>query len=143
MDVQVVHDQHDCFGHRVVLHKESANAPSPVDLRSPPVGHYGSPTCQRVEEGKQARGPVPAVVMVFPITGASAHLDRCPHLLEQLAGHLIHADHGPFPVVGPPIDRQDIFHLRDKAAILLWRNHPLTASMWLESVFFSVCRTVS
>jgi hypothetical protein len=52
--------------------------------------------------------------MVFPIRNAAAHLDRRPHLLEQLAEHLVHADHGPLWVVGPPVDGQDILHLRDK-----------------------------
>lgn len=129
-----VHDHDDPLGRRVVIDKKGADAPSPIDLCLTPTGHHGSPPRQLLEEGKQARGPVPPVVVILPARGAAAHLDRRPHLLEQLARHLVHADHWPLRVVGPMVDGQDIFHLRDKAAARLRQNSPLTTSMRLESV---------
>jgi hypothetical protein len=63
-------------------------------------GYDGSPAGRRLEERKTACSSVPAVVVILPVRIASTHLDRCPHLLEQLAGHLVHTDDQPFQVIG-------------------------------------------
>jgi hypothetical protein len=52
-----------------VIDQEPADAPSPIDFRSPPAGHDGSPSGQRLEERRKACSSVPVVVVILPVGG--------------------------------------------------------------------------
>jgi hypothetical protein len=55
------------LGHRIVIDQKPADAPTQIDFRLPPAGQVGSPSGQRLEEGKEACSPVPPVVVILPV----------------------------------------------------------------------------
>ena len=56
---------------------------------------------------------------------------------NQLLGGLVQTDDRALRVMGPGVDRQNIFHGGYEGGIGLGRDHPLLLEMRLESVFFS------
>jgi hypothetical protein len=61
---------------------------------------------------------------------------RRSRVAQQLLGDLVHADQRPTWVVGPGVDREDVFHPPDERATGLWRDAPLLAPPGLQLVFF-------
>ncbi len=60
---------------------------------------------------------------------------------DQLFWGLIHADHGVLLIVGPFVNIQHLFHVRNELGVAFWRYHPALYFPRLKFVFFKTFPT--
>src|ERR671918_477477 len=141
--VQVVHDQHDLLGLRVLLIDHLAEQMGEVHRRAP-LRHLHPPLPrQRLEDHEQIGRALALVLVIDALRLPRRHRDGQAGFCHQLFAGLIHAHLRAPGIVGTHVDLQHIFHSTDKLGIGLRRNHPLFVLPRFEVVFLSVVRTHS
>jgi hypothetical protein len=140
---QVVLDQHDPLGGRVVHVDQVLDAVRPVDAGAPVADAHVPPAAQRLADQEQVAGPVALVLVVGPGGPARRHRDRRVDLPEQLAAGLVQADLRPARVVGAGVDPEHVLHAPDELGVMLGRDAPALDAPGLQPVCCKACRTVS
>src|SRR5665213_483008 len=141
--IEIVHDQDDALGVRVVHVHQVFHHVCPVHLR-PPLGHlYMAAVAQGLAPQEQVRNAVALVLVVLPLDLAGFHGQRRPRIGKQLLGGFVQANVGSTRVIGPPIHVQDILHMPDERSVRLGWDHKAFLQPRLELFFFSMTRTVS
>src|SRR5215218_1670729 len=125
MGVEVVQNQNDLLGIRVVQINQLLYAVCPVDL-GPPLGDADvTPASQRLANDEEVGRPVALVLVVVTGGVPRAEGEWLPHLSHQLLALLLQANLRETLLVGSGVDLKDILHTPDEGAILLWRDGPL------------------
>src|SRR5512134_1110500 len=143
MRVQVVQDQHDDLGCRV-MHVGQVAHPLGEIHPGPPLRDLGKPVGREGLEGDEDIGRAVAEVLVieaFDLT--RLRRDRHPRFADQLGVHFVDADHRAQRVGRPLVDIQHILHGSHEFGILARWDDPLLLQPRLEFVFLRVRRTVS
>src|SRR5215203_360931 len=143
MGVEIVQNQNDLLGIRVVQINQLLYALCPVDL-GPPLGDADvTPASQRLPNDEEVGPPIALVLVV--VTGGVPRADGewLPYLSHQLLALLVQANLREMLLVGSGVDLKDILHTPDEGAILLWRDGPLPLEPGLYGTFLRVRRTNS
>jgi hypothetical protein len=93
--VEVVLDQHDPLGVRVVDVDQVLDAVRPVDAGASVADHDVTPASQRLTDQEQVADPTALVLIVLPGWPARRQRAGRGDLGEQLAAGLVQADQGP------------------------------------------------
>jgi hypothetical protein len=134
MRIEVIHDQDDLFGIRIVQIRQLADEQSPL-LRGPLSGHHGIALAPQRFAGQKHIAHSLALVLVV-LAGRFAWLYRqgITDIRQQLRIDLIHADLRSCGSVRARVDLQDILHVIHKLSICLGGNAPLFFDPGLELV---------
>src|SRR5579872_5173885 len=141
--IEVVYNQADLAGVRIVHIDQVAHRVGPV-LLGPPRGDLQmAPPGQRFKEEEQVGDPQALVLVVDAGRLARGGGHGHPRLADQLLAHLVHAYLWIVPIIGQGIDPQHIFHGADKLPTGCGRQTPFLLQPRLHLVFLSTWRTVS
>lgn len=143
MSVEVVADQTYFRRIRICLFQQPANFGSPVHLGSMITGMGLHPSSQGFTEYEDGASAFSNVFIIFFSKLSWGHGNGLTHLIEELIGFLIHANHGTIRIVWLAVQIQDVFHRRHKCGIFTLGNTPLGFQMRLQCRFFNALRTVS
>src|SRR5512132_1472402 len=141
--LQVVLDQHDPLGVRVVDVDEVLDAVGPVDAGAPVADAHVPPAGQRLADQEQVAGAVALVLVVDPGRPAGRDRDRRVDLPEQLAAGLVQAHLRPAGVVRAGVDAEHVLHPPDELGVVFGWDAPALDAPRLQPVCFKACRTVS
>src|SRR5512132_1005746 len=141
--VEVVLDQHDPLGVRVVDVDEVLDAVGPVDAGAPVADAHVPPAGQRLADQEQVAGAVALVLVVGPCRPARGDRDRRVDLPEQLAAGLVQAHLRPAGVVRAGVDAKHVLHAPHEVGVMLGWDAPALDAPRLQPVCFKACRTVS
>src|SRR5215218_1871497 len=143
MGVEVVQNQHDLLGLRVVDVDQLLYAMRPVELR-PPLGDADVPPAdQGLANDEEVGRPLTLVLIVVTGGPPRGEGEGLPHLAHELLALLVQAHLRETLVVGAGVDLQDVLHAPDEGGILLWRDGPLPLEPGLYGTFLRVRRTNS
>src|SRR5512146_231685 len=143
MRVQVVQDQHDGLGRRV-MHVGQVAHPRGEIHPGPSLRDLGKAVGRERLDGDEDVGRAVADVLVveaFDLT--RLRRDRHSRFADQLGVQFVDADHRAQRVGRPLVDIQHVLHGSHELGILARRDDPLLLQPRLEFVFLRVRRTVS
>src|SRR5829696_6462030 len=143
MGVEIVQNQNDLLGLRVVQIYKLLYAVCPVKLGAPLGDADVTPASQRLANDEEVGRPVALVLVV--VTGGVPRADGewLPYLSHQLLALLVQANLRETFVVRAGVDLKDVLHAPDEGSILLWRDGPLPLEPGLYGTFLRVRRTNS
>jgi hypothetical protein len=111
MGRQIVEDDPDAFGRRVVLIDQIAHALGEVDTRAV-VGDCGvAPGAIHIDKHEDVRGAVGHVLVVDP-SGPGLGRNRDTRFADQLPGGFIEADDRSLRIRRRRVEIKDVFHAR-------------------------------
>jgi len=135
--IQVVHDQDDAFGERILLLQKIPQGKGPVDP-CPPLGHtHITPPAQRLAEHENVACATTLVFAVIPQRLTRPRGQRPANFRHELLAGFIHANHWMLGVVPSSVNFQDILHPPDEFRIVLFRKTPLLFQPRLNRVFLA------
>jgi len=131
--VQVVHDEHDAFGVRVVDAEQLVDLVRPVDPGPPLAGVDPAPAGEGFDPHEDRAGSVTDVLRVLLQIVSGAGGDRVADVSRELVRLLVHAHRRRRRIVRAMVDLQHVFHAghelpagvrRDRPALLQMRAKP-------------------
>jgi hypothetical protein len=142
MGVQVVNDQNDALGLRIIFVREQAQLFGKVTLGAPCRDAHPAPPPQGFDSQEEIGNPVPFVFVVLPQRLTRLKRQAATGSVMQFFAGLIQTNNWPFGVVGPLIDVQHVFHLGNVRPRGL-ADTPRLYPPGLDLVFFSSSPTVT
>ena len=143
MSVEIIAHQDHLGGIGITVLKQVLDLVRPVD-RGALCGYVDRPPPrQGLGEQKHVGRTGTFVFVIVTLWLARSGWQGCARFLNQLHRLFIHVDKRVPWIIGALIEIQDIFHVGNKVCIVLRGNPPTFLQVWLEDVFFIVCRTVS
>lgn len=135
MRIQVVHDQYDAFGLRIVFVLQSPDTFGPVQ-RGMAIGHvHAAPLLQRGVKGEHMRHAIALIFRVVALAVACIGRYRLAYLAGALHPRLVHAHHRVVGVMCSLIHLQYLFQLAHEHRVLLWRDAPNSLLPRFDGVF--------
>ncbi len=141
MGAEVVH--HKCYParFRIVLVRQLLDEFRPVLFCFVLRYLYRSSALQRFVRHEYIDHTMPYVLIVHPGFLSRSHRNGKLARRNQLFRGLVHADHRVFFIVGPFVNVQHPFHVRDESAAAFRRYHPALYFPGPEFVFFKTSPT--
>ena len=118
MGVQVVHDQHDFLGLRVLLIDYLANQMGEVHRCAPLRDFHPSLSRQRLEDHEQIGCTLAFVLVIDALRLPRRRWDGPAGFCHQLFAGLIQANHRIFRIIGSSVDFQHVFHRTHKFRVV-------------------------
>jgi len=141
MCTEIIHHKGYFVRFRILLVRYPFDEPCPVLFRFPFRDLYEAPAFQRLVRHEYIDHPMPDVLIVHAGLLSRFHWNRKLARRNQLFGGLVHTDQWVFFVVGPFVNVQHLFHVRDKTAAAFWRYDPALYFPGLKFVFFKTFPT--
>ena len=117
MGVQVVHDEHDAFGVRVVDAEQLVDLVRPVDPGPPLAGVDPAPAGEGFDPHEDRAGSVTDVLRVLLQIVSGAGGDRVADVSRELVRLLVHAHRRRRRIVRAMVDLQHVFHAGDSRSV--------------------------
>src|SRR6266496_5864328 len=140
--VQVIADEDDPLGIRIIDVQQLLDLFGPVDFGSSFSDVYLSPARQGLSEHEVCGCAIALILEIDSLRLALLGRNGLSGFPNQLGRLFIHADHRNLSIVGPLVHLQHILHVHHEIRVLLRRNYPALTQVRLEFVFLSVLRTV-
>ena len=134
MRVQIIHDEDDPLGIRIILVDQLLHLMGPVHFRAVLEDLGTHPSRQRFDEHEYGTRTV-ADVLAIHDHGCVCASESGAALPEELQRLLVHADDRPGLVVWAGIDFEDVLHFGDETGRMIGRDGPITAQMRFDLVF--------
>jgi len=123
--IEVVHDQHNLFGVRILLIAHLTEQMGKVHGCSVLRHFHPSLSRQRLEDHKQIRGAF-ALILVINAPGLPRRSgDGRTRFRHQLFAGFVHTDLRAPQIVRTCVNFQHVLHGADKLSVALRRDHPL------------------
>jgi len=137
--IEIVHHQRHLDTLDIPRVQQVGHLPGPVLLPPLQPRRRLPKTCQRLAKHKNARRPIPLILIVHPRRMFHSRRNGTSRLLHQLHRLFIHTHHRILGIIRPRINLQDLLHGRHKLRILLRRNHPVPHRTSPDAVFLASC----
>ena len=138
VDVQIVQYQHDQFDIWVAYINKLLDLVRPIQSRALLCDTLKALPTQGLEADEDVRRTIALVFVILALGVRGLRWNSFTRIAEQLRADFIHTDQPNIVTVGPGVDLQHIFHMRDKLSVGFGWNTPFIYSPGLEFVFLSV-----
>src|SRR5262245_9352457 len=140
MGVEVVANELNFFGVRIIFVDQTLNFLSPIDAGAAVAARDTAPAFQRVEKHENRLHPPPFVVVVLTSRTTGSQRFGRPLIAQELLAGLVHADQRLFLAVLGSIEVEDVFHPGDESRLISLGYAPALLPPRLQRVFLSVLR---